>query len=111
MIALMYLPYAVFFLVLIVFYIYNNNQRNKTSHIIMFRENDDYLTLILGLSLVPEFSKVPVTASKLSEIKGVYRVDSASNWIRIKKSSNFKWEKLSPEIKKVIKSNFKATLK
>lgn len=111
MVAIAYSPYVVFFLLIIIFKSYNNYQRNKKYHIISLQENDDNLTLILGLTLVPEFSKVPTMAIKLSEIKGVYCVDSASNWIRIKKCSDFEWKKLSPEIKKVVKSNFKATLK
>jgi len=109
----LYSFYALVLVVIVCAAIYNEQQKKGKfpKKFIILKEQDNCLTIVLSLALGPEFSKIPGLIKKLNTINGVHCIDNSVNWIRVEKQSNCDWKKLSPEVKRELKNNFKATLK
>lgn len=97
---------------IVAFAIYNSYSKKEkvTSTFIelKFKPDSDYLTLILGLPLVPNLTTI---TSNIATVKGIYCIGIMSNALVVQKHSNVEWKKMLPEIKKVIKNDFAVTFR
>ena len=106
------LPYALVLGAIVAFAIYNSHSKKEkvtpTFIELKFKPDSDRLTLILGLPLMPSLKKV---ISNIAKVKGIYCIGTTSNVLVVQKYSDTEWKKMLPEIKKVIKNDFKVTFR
>lgn len=106
------LPYALVLAAIVAFAIYNSHSKKEkvvlTFIELRLKQDSDCLTLILGLPLVPSLNKV---VSNVATVEGIYCIGITSNVLVVQKYSNVEWKKMLPEIKKVIKNDFKVTFR